>query len=201
MNTDLFYWKKFDHFSFFIRKSLQNKKSFFFSLFQTIRLSIDVGQLLLIWTERFVSINPIAYNLLGFSFAHAHTNINTIGAKSNALISLASKCLMIDESLTIVSVNKLDYLLRGTRANIWPQIDAIHSVPSGWLLMFKIRKFHRHPFPSQWANGSVCVCFSTRIELLSSLFVLIHIVVVGGVGVFHFSGFRTKLEQQMDIFT
>lgn len=120
----------------------KNKNRFFFTsshkaIHPSIHPSIDIGQLLLIWTERFVSINPIAYNRLGFSFAHAHTNINTICAKSNALISLASKCSMIDASLTIVSVNKLDYLLRGTRANIWPQIDAIHSVPSGWLLMFK----------------------------------------------------------------
>lgn len=42
---------------------------------------------------------------------------------------------MIDESL-IVSVNKLDYLLNGTRAK-YLTADWCTIVPLGWLLMFQ----------------------------------------------------------------
>lgn len=139
------------------------------------------------------------YALLFRSVSRKFEKSKKIRTKSIALIPFeASKCLMIDES-RIVSVNKLVYLLSSTRANIWPQID---TIPSAFGLIIDVQKLENFTVIHSIPHGLVCVCFSFRNQAFGLLFVrIIYVVVVGGVGVFHFFGFRTKLEQQMGIST
>lgn len=75
---------------------------------------------------------------------------------------------MIDES-RIVSVNKMDHLLRGTRANIWPQIDGIE--PLGDLENFTVIRIQ--------PNEQMVSCiFLDRNRTFRLLFVLDHNEVV-----------------------
>lgn len=79
--------------------------------------------------------------------------------------------LMIDESC-IVSVNKLDYLLKGTRANIWPQIDAHSAIGCRWIIdvLKKLEKFHRH-LPCDWTQMVLGYCLALpKLELLALFF-------------------------------
>lgn len=92
----------------------------------TFELSILFQSILLLTTD--------VYNLLSLFYIR-----NDLHKVRRTNFGLASKCLMIDES-RIVSVNKMDYLLRGTRANIWPQIDG--KEPLGDVENFTVIRIH-----------------------------------------------------------
>lgn len=168
-------WKKFDHSSFFIIKNRSKIISFFISLLFPSGHKVTIYALDNCYSfVPFQSLSDVLLLTMCFSFRPTSDLRQT--ALKIILIPLANISFRWSMKSLIVSVNKLDYLLNGTRANIWPQIDG-HS--SFWVDYWcsKLEIFHHHLLHF-WAGQMVYLSKKKKIicSTFSSVFVLIDFV-------------------------